>query len=189
MAKILNDNGHPRSLAELKKGLADLKAEAAAHAQKRVAAGLPAEAPDAFVKPEHAAAMIVQLRPLHDVLTQYLALTNGAKRLISFDTANFNQYERLITLTRESTDGGQLIYAEVLKRAIAVIDAAAQGEVSVEYVIGKLHRYLTLADGCLSRGERVAAYSGADLSQIIADYWAHYTENIAEDRRLSYGLS
>lgn len=184
LMNTLNDKG--RSLAELKQGLAQLEAERESHCDKRQAAGLPREAPAAFVQPAHAEAMIEQLRPLQEVLTQYLALTNGAKRLIPFDTAVFAQYKRLITLVHESTDSGQLIYAEMLKRSIAIIDEAQQGGATVEYVISKLYRYLTIAD---NRDERIRAYMDGDLSEVIADYWKFYMENIAEDRRLAHELS
>lgn len=189
---MLNDSGHPRSLAELKKGLADLKAEAAVHAQKRVAAGLPAEAPSAFVKPEHAEAMIEQLKPLNDVLTEYLAITNQAQRIIPFDDSDFAPYEQRLILIQESTDSNQLIYALMLRRSIAVINEAQGGELAVGYVIGKLHSYLSMAGDCIERNRRprnIKPYLGDDLRELIADYWTHYDSNVKEDRRLSSELS
>ena len=171
MAKMFDEKGNLRPLAEMKRSLADLHA---AQRQKRVAA---------FVDPPHAQALIEQLRPLREVLTQYLALTNDAKRLIPFNTADFDRYEQRIILVRQSTDANQAMYAEMLRRSIAVISEAQSGEVAVSYVVGKIYRYLALADGALERSKH-KAYKGADLPEIVAGYWAHYME----ERRLSHEI-
>lgn len=158
----------------------------------RVAAGLPEEAPGGFVELSHAQALINKLRPLSEVLTEYLALTNRSRQLIPFDVSVFDKYADDLTLISESIETNHVFYANHIQRSIDIVAEAQENGRTVEYVEARLYQSLAMANGCMerSRGDtRIKAYEGDDLEKIIADYKAYYKENVEEDRRVSHELN
>lgn len=183
------------SISEIKKSIKQLEMYAAEAREQRVAAGLPGEVPECFVNPHHAERIKLRLNPLQEGLTDYLDLTNKAKRIIPIPSDSFDSQIRDITLLIWSPVFLQSLYGRLLLRCIEVVQEAQSGNIAYERVVSLLLANLSLADSFKTMEydvddyiEEIKPYESNNFDEILEDYWSHYVKEIAPRKEKEYEL-